>query len=169
MEGEINTPPIAEPLCSCFTLAGLCLDLISCPGGSNRAALPGPTLHPRELRFLSHHNNSLSICWSGAPNFVVLTAAGLTPDFLHSCPPSSPLEGMIAFTAEVDGRGGLYLPSAHPPPTALTRFSPLWNFISVVLLCIGTVCLTFSVCLCWALCQAPPSLDQYCSLVQVLL
>lgn len=110
------TPPIAEPLCSRFTLAGLCLDLISCPGGSNRAALPGPTLHPRELRFLSHHNNSLSICWSGAPNFVVLTAAGLTPDFLHSCPPSSPLEGMIAFTAEVDGRGGLYLPSAHPPP-----------------------------------------------------
>lgn len=72
MEGEINTPPIAEPLCSRFTLAGLCLDLISCPGGSNRAALPGPTLHPRELRFLSHHKNSLSICWSRAPNFVLL-------------------------------------------------------------------------------------------------
>lgn len=110
VEGEKKQyllPPTAEHVCPPFTL--LCLGLMSCPTGSNRAALPGWAQEspPSVLAVL---------CWSGAPNFVVLTPTGLTPDFLQSHPPSSPPEGMIAVTAEVDGRGGLYLPSAPQLP-----------------------------------------------------
>lgn len=46
----------------------------------------GCTLHSKEIKFLSHNNNPLSICWSEVSNIVVLTAAGLTPDFLPSYP-----------------------------------------------------------------------------------
>lgn len=134
----------AEPFCSPRTLAALSWDLIRRPTGSNSAAPLGRTLRSGELRFFSHHNNSLSVCWSGAPNFVALTAAGPAPDFLQRCPASSPSEGTIAFTAEFDGRGDPYLASAPRPQHA---FCPHRNFISAVLLCIGTICFCFGFCI----------------------